>query len=348
MKTLLLLIVFFSTLASAAPYQVASHQQTFHNGERVLTGWVRYPTTPPDEQRAASAPAPECLSTVFNCINTHLDAPAAAGRFPLIVLSHGSGGNATSQAWLAQALVQQGAIVVAVNHPGSTTGDSIPARSARLWQQTQDISALITAVSQDPRWRQHINPNAIGVIGHSKGGYSAIAAIGGRITREGFAHGCRQAPATPSCQFYTAAGVDLSALPAQQMDADYTDPRIRFAIALDPGMVHYLSPSSLRRLSAPLLVIVPQHYMEGNTVGNLGGAKLAADSGKYPIRTLTLPGGNHFDFLPTCTPAAKSILEADGEAFICATPAAQRDEFHQQVIRAAVDFIRPWLPPHSA
>ena len=48
------------------------------------------------------------------------DDPAlAGGQFPLIVLSHGTGGSAQIMGWLARALASHGYIVAAVNHPGN-------------------------------------------------------------------------------------------------------------------------------------------------------------------------------------------------------------------------------------
>jgi predicted dienelactone hydrolase len=236
--------------------------------------------------------------------------------------------------------------VVAANHPGSTTGNSVPALSAELWLQTSDISALISAVTTDPRWKPMLNPQAIGVIGHSKGGYSTIAAIGGKVRLSDFIDGCRQAPQSPNCQFYTQANVALTKLSARAFDADYTDPRIRFAVALDPGMVPYLLPTSLRRLSAPLLIVEPQHFLPDGQEPGLGGATLAADNGKQPILALRLSSGNHFDFLPVCQPKGRQILasEEDDGAVLCASSSEQREAVHRQTLAAIMAFIHPWLP----
>ena len=143
-----------------------------------------------------------------------------------MVFSHGSGGNNTSQAWLAAALVSQGVVVIAANSPGSTTGDSVPAQSINLWRQTEDISALIDAIGaslagllRQPSRHRRCRP--------PKGGYSAIAAIGGRVRLADFIAGCRQRPQSPNCRFYTQARVDLTQVTADRFDADYTDPRIR-------------------------------------------------------------------------------------------------------------------------
>ncbi|MBL5906061.1 alpha/beta hydrolase family protein [Serratia fonticola] len=335
MKKLWILCLLFSGVATAAPWQVASRLQTFYNGDRPLVTRIYYPTNAQGQlQQVGGRP-------VFAGIPALPDAPPATGHFPLVIISHGSGGNNSSQAWLAKALVEQGVIVVAANHPGSTSGDSIPAKSLELWQQTRDISALIDAMLKDGTWQPRINAQAIGVAGHSKGGYSAISAIGGRVALKDFIAGCQQQPRSPNCLFY--AGVNKNSISATQFDANYTDARIRFAIALDPGMVPYLQPASLRQISAPLLVIAAQHFMPGNDPESLGAESLATHSGQQPIKAVVLPGSNHFDFLQLCTPTAPEILAEEGETFICGSSPAEREHAHQQTIAAVLAFIQPWL-----
>lgn len=338
MKKWFVLLILFSQLASGASrYQVATQERTFYNGSRTLSSVIYYPTE--------SQQTPKMVGTrpVFDGIESQPDAPAANGTFPLIIFSHGSGGNSFSQAWLARALVERGVIVVAANHPGSTSGNSIPAESVKLWLQTQDISALINAIMQDQQWQQRINRDAIGVLGHSKGGYSAIASVGGRVSLQDFVAGCHISPQSPNCQFYTQANVNLAALPAKAFDANFTDKRLSFAIALDPGMVPYLQPNSLRQLNAPLLIVASEYFRADTAEANLAGASLAAFAGKWPIDALTLAGANHFDFLPTCTSTALQWLAEEGETFICASDRLQREQAHRQTIAAVLAFIQPWL-----
>ncbi|MGL5389701.1 MAG: alpha/beta hydrolase family protein [Serratia sp. (in: enterobacteria)] len=336
MKKFWILCLLFSSVATAAPWQVASRLQTFYNGDRPLVSRIYYPTSAQGQpQQVGGRP-------VFAGTSALPDAPPATGHFPLLIISHGSGGNNSSQAWLASALAQQGMIVIAANHPGSTSGDSIPVKSIELWQQTRDISALIDAMLKDNTWQPRINPQAIGVAGHSKGGYSAISVIGGQVALKDFIAGCQRQPRSPNCLFY--AGVNKESLSASAFDANYTDARIRFAIALDPGMVPYLQPASLRKISAPLLIIAAQHFMPGNDPETLGAESLATYSGQQPIKAIVLPGSNHFDFLQLCTPAATEILAEEGEAFICGSAPAERERAHRQAIAAVLAFIQPWLP----
>ncbi|MDR9774759.1 hypothetical protein RJJ65_19280 [Rhizobium hidalgonense] len=64
--------------------------------------------------------------------------PASTGR-PLVVLSHGYGGSWRNLSWLAIDLVEQGYIVAAPDHPGTTTFNMDPAQAA--------ISSLVRSAS---------------------------------------------------------------------------------------------------------------------------------------------------------------------------------------------------------
>ena len=86
----------------------------------------------------------------------------------------------------------RGAIVIAANQPGSTTGDSRPQTDLTL--QIRDLSALISHYLQAPGWREHIDAQHIGAIGHSKGGYSVLALAGAQLTRESLTRYCQQMP----------------------------------------------------------------------------------------------------------------------------------------------------------
>src|ERR1700692_2090632 len=66
------------------------------------------------------------------------------GKFPLILLSHGTGGTAQSVAWFATALASRGYIVAAVNHPGNNAIEPHTVQGFTLWwQRANDISAVL-------------------------------------------------------------------------------------------------------------------------------------------------------------------------------------------------------------
>lgn len=308
-------------------YTVGSQQETITDAAtaRSLNVRIFYPSNShqPSEVQAANG--------VFTGFSAIMNAPRAGGRFPLIILSHGSGGNNASLAWLAVPLAARGAIVIAASHPGSTTGDSSPATDLTL--QTVDLSFMLTHYLQDKKWQPAIDAGRIGAIGHSKGGYGVLALAGGRLTRERLNHYCQAMPQMPDCQFYYRDGIRLENTDNSRLAASYLDRRVKFVVALDPGMSYVLTRSSLDAIHIPVLTVAAGYFIHATGKMNLGAENL-----KLPL--LTLPDAGHFDFLPLCQPAAGAILADEGEAFICETPAKQREAIHQKTIVAVSQFMQ--------
>ncbi|MCB1405313.1 MAG: dienelactone hydrolase, partial [Rhodobacteraceae bacterium] len=78
------------------------------------------------------------------------DAMPAAGRFPLVVISHGYPGNRYLLAHLAEALASQGYVVVAVDHPQSTYDDQ-GSFGATLYHRPLDQRRVLAAMVGDRR-----------------------------------------------------------------------------------------------------------------------------------------------------------------------------------------------------
>ena len=73
-------------------------------------------------------------------------------KFPLIVLSHGTGGTAGNLAWLGTALASRGFVAAAVNHPGNNAVDGYTVQGFALWwERAHDLSAVIDGMLVDGR-----------------------------------------------------------------------------------------------------------------------------------------------------------------------------------------------------
>ncbi|MFS2224434.1 alpha/beta hydrolase family protein [Pantoea sp. B65] len=308
-------------------YSTGNSTQTLATADpqRPLTLRLFWPST------STAAAQTQAANAVFEGFTAIADAPLAAGKFPLVILTHGSGGNNSNLAWLATQLAARGMIVVAANHPGSTTGDSHP--DSDITRQTRDISNLLDVFLSSKQWSNAIDRQKIGVIGHSKGGYSALALAGGKITRQRYVAYCAAMPQMPDCQFLQRGKVDLQQLDSRRLEASYRDPRVKFVIALDPAMAYVLTPQSLATIKIPVLVVAAGYYIRAAQPLHLGVEQL-------PLPQQKLPGAGHYDFLPLCQPRGEQILAEEGEAFICETPAAQRRAIHQQVSAMVLGFLQ--------
>lgn len=258
-------------------------------------------------------------------------APAlAAGKHPLVLLSHGSGGNADQIGWLSAGLVAKGAIVLAVNHPGSTSGDSSPRRSLDLAARAADLRAALDRVLADPDFAPFVDQNRISVVGFSLGGTTALGLAGVRFDGKIQAERCATGPDAADCGFFVRGGANFATAPGYSADA--RDPRVSRAVAIDPGFGGSATDASVSAVTVPIHLV------------NLGGAdrlpavNLAPNGNGLAARiagasyTVIAPA-SHFTFLAPCKPGAEEMLKDDDEDPICTDPAKTvRKEVHDRLI----------------
>jgi len=117
---------------------------------RPIAASIWYPAANPTYR------APVGDRPIFDPTFAFIGPAIAEGKHPLVLLSHGSGGNADSLGWLTSGLVANGAIVLAVNHPGSTSGNSSPRRSVDLEARANDLTAALDMILADPAFAPFI------------------------------------------------------------------------------------------------------------------------------------------------------------------------------------------------
>ena len=107
--------------------------------------------------------------------------PMGEGRFPCVLLSHGTGGSAGQLAWLGEALAARGYVAAAVNHHGNTSAEPyMPQGFGLWWERARDLSAVLDLLLADAFFGTRIDPGRIGAAGFSLGGYTVIALAGAR------------------------------------------------------------------------------------------------------------------------------------------------------------------------
>jgi predicted dienelactone hydrolase len=261
---------------------------------------------------------------------------------PLVVLSHGYGGNWRNQIWLAEVLVSEGYRVAATNHPGTTTRDRRPEEAARLWERPHDLTRVIDGLLSDQNLAGAIDPDRIAVIGHSLGGWTALALVGGRFDRARFVEACARHPEmVGSCRSGLDKGMRLGGVERSALEQDMRDPRIRAAISLDLGLAQGFTPESLAAISVPVLVIAA-----GDTYSalptDLESGYLLDHLPKERTESLRIPDASHFSFFSRCKPGAIALLERDqpGEGIICQDGGSRsRTAIHEQVIDRVLPFL---------
>jgi dienelactone hydrolase len=122
--------------------------------------------------------------------------PANCGRFPLVVFSHGFGGCGTQSIFFTEELARHGYVVAAPDHKDAVcsvegTGslrfikpDESFSRPERWSEATHrgrgtDLRLASQWALQSAELGAQIDPDKIGVVGHSLGGYTALGLAGG-------------------------------------------------------------------------------------------------------------------------------------------------------------------------
>jgi predicted dienelactone hydrolase len=309
-----------------------------------LTTVIWYPAEPSAREQAVEIPGFNFFELGTAARNAKM--PPAPARFPLIVISHGTGGSGLSMAWLGEALAKQGYIAAAVNHPGNNATEPYTVEGFSLrWQRARDLSEVITGTLADSELGSRIDPNRIAAAGFSLGGYTMIEIACGVSDAQGFVHYCDTNPtdgisASPA-EFPTLIE-DFRKLirehpeVLQRSGGSYRDSRIRSVFAMAPALGPAFPASALRKISIPVEIVAGESDQNIPIASN---AKYFA--AEIPDAQLHIFPGNvgHYVFLDSCTEAGRKsapVLCVDGKGI-------DRNLVHRKTAQMASKFFRSTL-----
>jgi predicted dienelactone hydrolase len=338
-----LLLASTISLPALASDAVGVRETTIHSTTRdkdlAVTVW--YPS------KTDGTETPVGDNRIFKGATALKDASIADGHHPLILLSHGSGSRVEGMVWIATKLAEAGFIVAGPNHPGTTSGDSTPAETPKIWERTNDLSTIITAMTEDAAWQGSIDKGHIGVLGFSLGGSTAMEIVGGRANLDAYVKYCEDYPGMMDCRWFAGGrgyineeAVDVEKLDLRKLDKarfeqSNRDPRITSAVLVDPGLAVAFKPESLKDID------IPVQFINLGSTGKIPVAVLADTLSKQvPTATyVQVNGSDHFSFLPQCKPGAADFLKSVGERDpICDEAGLRpRADIHAQLENLIVD-----------
>ena len=263
------------------------------------------------------------------------DCPIAGDHLPLIVVSHGFGGNFASHHDTAEALADAGFIVAAITHPADKVRGQDPSGGeaiAALTSRPEDIMHLIDFMLGPWPQAAKVDPHRIGFFGFSRGGFTGLALVGGKLdTKAAIAAACPPNAATKACADFRASGADAPPITL------VNEPRVKAAVLADPLFGRFFDVSTVQ---VPIQVWAS--IAGGDGVVHEDGAAVANDLPSHPeLHTVT--NSAHFAFLPPC-----GVQLAQARPDICVDAAGfDRAAFHAQFNKQVVSFFRAHLLPHS-
>jgi predicted dienelactone hydrolase len=264
--------------------------------------------------------------------------------FPLILMSHGTGGASLQLGWLASYLASEGYIAAAVNHHGNNGLEPYVAKGfLHYWERAKDLKVILDQLLADQTFGTLIDPDQIGAAGFSLGGYTVIAVAGGRTNIQ------------PMIDMFTDPQSDLSkVIPPEFTDTDafiqefkslgqhvaladasHRDERIKAVFAIAPVLGEIFSEEGLSSIHIPTRIVVGE-------ADQLAPANVNATHYAMHIKDaeLTLLGKvGHYTFLGEGTEGGKQ----QAPLFCVDEDGIDRASIHQKVSMWAGGFFEKHL-----
>ncbi len=226
---------------------------------------------------------------------------------PLIVISHGLASNPDTWQYLSQHLASHGFAVAALEHPQTGSRDfaaflsglSKAPQSEEAVQRPYDVKYLLDALEQqvksDPLWRDRINPEQVGLIGHSLGGYTVFTLGGAQLNFKKINQECGvPEPDVSSFNISKILQCRFSALDTNNINL--SDRRVKAALALNPlGGGTLLGKEGMQTIKIPIAIFASGDDLFTPTVPEQFFPFVwLTSANKYLV---TFPKGTHFSFL---------------------------------------------------
>jgi predicted dienelactone hydrolase len=257
-----------------------------------------------------------------------------AKRFPLVIMSHGTGGSAFGAINLAIALAKAGFVVAAVEHTGDNYRDqSRSFTPANFASRPHQISAAIDFILTDWRNKRMINPTRIGMFGHSAGGTTTLIVSGGVLNWSNVVRFCVNQPEDWGCKQSSQRTQTREQVVTTFPPINEDDSRVKALVIAAPALSHGFAPSGLAGLKLPVQLWVAGKDVIVPDAGQISGLLTAK------IERHDVANAGHFSFLPSCSDNLRKMA-----AEICSDPQGfDRTVFQQEFTGAVIRFFQRQL-----
>ena len=229
------------------------------------------------------------------------------GKYPLLIFSHGYGGSRYNQSYLAEFMARNGYIVAAIEYNDRSMIQS-------LVERPRVTSKALDFILSDSQIKNNIDANKIGMLGHSVGGYTALAVAGG----------------IPDFSKISTSFLKELYIKYKDYDNHFYDKRVKAIAILAPGKTVVFNKKSLSKVTIPVFIMEASRdeLVDGNDL-----KKLASNLPKNP-KYFVLKGAGHFAFLPESDEKVREIAPEIGY-----DPEISRKDLHMIIEKEVLLFF---------
>lgn len=179
-------------------------------------------------------------------------------RRPTVVFSHGLASDRQHFAAIARHIASHGFVAVTIEHPGSDLKqlqNLLEGRRKEVFDprefgdRPQDVSYVLDELER--RFPGLANVQQAGVVGHSFGGYTALALAGATIDFDYLQTQCRQGIDAANASLL----LQCEALKLPRQSDNFRDPRISFALAINPVASSVFGPQGMAQVQIPVAIV---------------------------------------------------------------------------------------------
>ncbi|MCU0545273.1 MAG: alpha/beta hydrolase [Oscillatoriaceae cyanobacterium Prado104] len=232
------------------------------------------PAIPAAELRKAEAPGPY----TWQKTSVTLTSPDRSRSFPVdiylpqrspkpspvIVISHGLGSDRISFEYLAKHLASYGFAVAVPEHPGSNAQqvqNLVSGRAREVAEPAEfvnrplDVKNLLDYLSNlattNSVYRGNLDLQRVGIIGQSFGGYTALTLAGAEINFGQLDKDCK----AENDSWNLSLLLQCRARDLDRQQYNFSDPRVKAAIAVNPIISSILGETNLSKIQIPVMVV---------------------------------------------------------------------------------------------
>jgi predicted dienelactone hydrolase len=189
------------------------------------------------------------------------------GPYPLVILSHGFSLGRTAYAWLAEHLASHGFVVVAPQHyelVDETLSEFWRASITRPLEMRMVLDYVEAEALAEGEFAGLIDAERIAVVGHSYGGYTALAMAGARIDINGMQALCAEAeqagdPNAWLCGMVLPFTADMAELAGfdgmpEGLWPSWRDQRVDAVVSM-AGDAYFFAEAGLAEIEIPVMAL---------------------------------------------------------------------------------------------